>query len=53
MKYEEMPYSRIDFAEETRYLKELMKRFQAAKSAEEQFAVHQEYYKWPDTSRPR
>ena len=45
MKYEEMPYSRIDFAEETRYLKELMKRFQAAKSAEEQFAVHQEYYK--------
>ena len=35
MKYEEMPYSRIDFAEETRYLKELMKRFQAAKSAEE------------------
>lgn len=45
MKYEEMPYSRIDFVEETRYLKELMKRFQAAKSAEEQFAVHQEYYK--------
>ena len=40
MKYEEMPYSRIDFVEETRYLKELMKRFQAAKSAEEQFAVH-------------
>ena len=31
MKYEEMPYSRIDFMEETRYLKELMKRFPGRK----------------------
>ena len=44
MKYEEMPYSRIDFAEETKALKELMEEFQAAKSAEEQFRVHQKYY---------
>ena len=44
MKYEEMPYSRIDFAEETKALKELMKEFQTAKSAEEQFRVHQKYY---------
>ena len=44
MKYEEMPYSRIDFAEETKALKELMEEFQTAKSAEEQFRVHQKYY---------
>ena len=36
--------SRIDFAEETKALKELMEEFQAAKSAEEQFRVHQKYY---------
>ena len=53
MKYEEMPYSRIDFVEETRYLKELMKRFQAAKSAKNSLPFIRNITKWRDTSRPR
>ena len=45
MKFKEMPYERIDFDEVQRELKELMEAFDAAKSGEEQFAIHQKYYK--------
>ena len=45
MKFKEMPYERIDFDEVQRELRELMEAFDAAKSGEEQFAIHQKYYK--------
>ena len=45
MKFKEMPYERIDFDEVQKELKELMEAFDAAKSGEEQFAIHQKYYK--------
>ena len=40
-----MPYERIDFEQVQKELKELMEAFDAAKSGEEQFAIHQKYYK--------
>lgn len=45
MKFKEMPYERIDFEQVQKELKELMEAFDAAKSGEEQFAIHQKYYK--------
>lgn len=45
MKFNDMPYERIDFAKVESNIKELMKEFNEAKSGEEQFAIHQKYYK--------
>lgn len=45
MKFKDMPYERVDFEKVTEEMKNLMARFDAAKSGEEQFAIHQEYYK--------
>lgn len=45
MKFEEMPYSRIDMEAVRKDFADLKKRFTEAKSGEEQFAVHQDYYK--------
>ena len=45
MKFKEMPYERIDFEQVQKELMELMEAFDAAKSGEEQFAIHQKYYK--------
>lgn len=45
MRFNDMPYERIDFAKVESNIKELMKEFNEAKSGEEQFAIHQKYYK--------
>ena len=44
MKYQDMPYEKVDFDRVEEEFKALMQEFQAAKSGEEQFAVHQKYY---------
>ena len=44
MKFSEMPYTRVDIDEVKKDFTELMREFDAAKSGEEQFAVHQKYY---------
>ena len=48
IKFSEMPYTRIDMDQVRRDMKELMERLDAAKSGEEQFAVHQDYYRTSD-----
>lgn len=45
MKFQDMPYERIDFEKVQEEIKALMREFDAAESGEEQFAVHQRYYK--------
>lgn len=40
-----MPYERVDFEEVKREFEDLEKRLDAAKSGEEQFAVHEDYYR--------
>ena len=44
MKFHEMPYERVQLPDVTHAYEELIKELQAAKSGEEQFAVHQRYY---------
>ena len=48
MKFSQMPYRRIDMDEVRKDFADLTERFRAAKSGEEQFAVHQDYYKVSD-----
>ena len=48
MKFQDMPYERVDFTKVEAEMKELMKEFDDAKSGEEQFAVHQKYYALTD-----
>lgn len=43
-----MPYERVDFTQVEKEMKQLMEEFDAAKSGEEQFAVHQKYYALTD-----
>ncbi len=45
MKFKDMPYERVDFEAVEKEMKALMEEFDAAGSGEEQFAVHQKYYK--------
>lgn len=45
MKFQEMSYERLDLEEIKAQFADLMKEFDEAKSGEEQFAVHQKYYK--------
>ncbi len=45
MKFCDMPYERVDFAQVEEEFQQLMQEFQAAKSGEEQFEVHKKYYK--------
>ncbi len=44
MKFQDMPYKRVDFDKVKEEFGALMESFDKAKSGEEQFAVHQEYY---------
>lgn len=44
MKFQDMPYERIDFDQVEKEMKELTAEFEGAGSGEEQFAVHQKYY---------
>lgn len=46
MKFSEMPYKRIDMDEVEKKYKEIIERTEAATSGEEQFRIHQEYYKF-------
>ena len=48
MKFRDMPYERVDFDQVEKELKTLMEEFDAAKSGEEQFAVHQKFYRLND-----
>lgn len=44
MKFQDMPYERVDFDQAEKEMQELMAEFEGAGSGEEQFAVHQKYY---------
>ena len=44
MKYQDMPYERVDFDRVEKEFNGLKEDFAAAKSGEEQFAVHERYY---------
>ena len=48
MKFKDMPYERVDFKKVEKEMQQLMAEFDAAKSGEEQFAVHQKYYELTD-----
>ncbi len=48
MKFSQMPYERVDLEQVKKELTELIARFKAAKSGEEQFAIHKEYYELND-----
>ncbi len=48
MKFKDMPYERVDFDKVEKEMRALMEEFDAAASGEEQFAVHQKYYKLTD-----
>ncbi len=44
MKFSEMPYTRVDIKELEKTYQDLIERAKAAKSGEELWAIHQEYY---------
>ena len=48
MKFKEMNYQRVDVEQVEAQMNEIRKRFQEAKSGEEQFEIHKEYYKIMD-----
>lgn len=48
MKFQDMPYERVDFVQVEKDMKQLMEEFDQAASGEEQFAVHQKYYELTD-----
>lgn len=48
MKFKDMPYRRVDFDSVEKEMRALMEEFERAESGEEQFAVHQKYYKLTD-----
>lgn len=48
MKFCDMPYERVDYEKFEQQLLALIEEFKAAKSGEEQFAVHKKYYKLMD-----
>jgi len=45
MKFKDMPYERVNVKDVEKEFKQIMEEFKAAGSGEEQFAVHQKYYK--------
>lgn len=48
MKFQDMPYERVDFNRVEEEMNALMKEFEEAGSGEEQFAVHQKFYELTD-----
>lgn len=48
MKFQEMPYERVDFEQVEMDMQQLMEEFDAAGSGEEQFAVHEKFYALTD-----
>ncbi len=47
-KFGDIPYKRVETAEYRKDMEDIMRRFSAAGSGEEQFRVHEEYYKLND-----
>ncbi|MGN0424154.1 MAG: M3 family oligoendopeptidase [Acetatifactor sp.] len=45
MKFQDMPYERVDFDEVERQIKDLIGKFDEAKSGAEQFELHREFYR--------
>ena len=45
MKFKEMKYERVDMNDVIKQFEDLITKFKAATSAEEEFEVHKEYYK--------
>ena len=45
MKFRDMPYERVDFDEVERQIKDLIGKFDEAKSGAEQFELHKEFYR--------
>lgn len=48
MKFKDMPYERVDFAQVEKEMQELMTAFDRASSGEEQFEIHKKYYDLSD-----
>lgn len=48
MKFQDMPYQRVDFSEVENQMKELILALEQAKSGEEQFEIHKKYYALTD-----
>ncbi len=48
MKFADMPYSRVDMDEVKSFFEDIIKRSNEAKSGEEQFEIHKEYYEYLD-----
>ena len=48
MKFKDMPYERVDFAQVEKEMQELMAAFDRASSGEEQFEIHKKYYDLSD-----
>lgn len=48
MKFQDMPYTRVDFEAVKEEFAQIVKEFEEAKSGEEQFAAHQKYYALTD-----
>lgn len=44
MKFQDMPYERVDFEQVEKDMQQLMEEFDAAGSGEQQFAVHEKFY---------
>ena len=45
MKFKDMPYKRVDYDKTAEQFKTLTKRVKEAKSGEELWEIHQEYYR--------
>ena len=50
MKFKDMPYKRVDYDKTAEQFKTLTKRVKEAKSGEELWEIHQEYYKVSNSS---
>ena len=44
MKFQDMPYQRVDFDQVEAQIKDLMEEFDRAADGREQFAVHEKFY---------
>ena len=48
MKFQDMPYQRVDFDQVEAQIKDLMEEFDRAADGREQFAVHEKFYELTD-----
>jgi len=48
VKFQDMPYERVDFEQVEKDMQQLMEEFDAAASGEQQFAVHEKFYALTD-----